>query len=392
MSFSQDAGYLPVPLTTIISAVREQINTQFGTDYDETSFLGTNWYKFIYAVAQRMQENEVKTSEIFTKLQEYIALTNDAIQRPSVSLPGLIEAFEDEDYVAAVKAPLEADAGLVNICVDIADTISGTAARGEFEITDFAKLVSGTDDSVGVGATTFTAQAGTATPGGATFQAATSNEDTAESLALQINSHATAGLLVRARAFGARVVLTAIDRGVAGNSITLAYTDNDANIGATKSGTALTGGTAVDATYAAIKLAVATLIKDFVAAGLVTVGTETETIVLSNGQSFDFSFHLPYRIPVLLRLSLTASENNLLVIPSDEDLRQLVFDRVGDRYRLGWNFEPQRYFNLADALWASECVLEYSLDDGTTWSDEVFDAEFKDIFTFGLDDIDVVIT
>lgn len=101
-------------------------------------------------------------------------------------------------------------------------------------ITSYANLISGTDDSVTVGATVFTAQTGSATPGGATFQAATSNSVTATSLALQINSHATAGTLVTAYAVGAVVTIISKTEGDAGNGvIAIAYTDNDTNVGAT---------------------------------------------------------------------------------------------------------------------------------------------------------------
>lgn len=115
-------------------------------------------------------------------------------------------------------------------------------AYGEIEITSYANLVSGTDDSVTVGATVFTAQAGAATPGDATFQAATSNAATATSLAAQINAHATAGALVEAVANGAVVEIRAKANTSAGNSIALAYTDNDTNVGATVSGATLEGG------------------------------------------------------------------------------------------------------------------------------------------------------
>lgn len=113
-------------------------------------------------------------------------------------------------------------------------------ARGSIEITSYANLVSGTDDSITVGATVFTAQAGAATPGDATFQAATSNAATATSLAAQINAHATAGALVKAVANGATVEITAISNTTSGDTIALAYTDNDTNVGATVSGATLT--------------------------------------------------------------------------------------------------------------------------------------------------------
>ncbi len=116
-------------------------------------------------------------------------------------------------------------------------------ARGVITISSYANLVSGTDDSITVGATVFTAQAGAATLGQTTFQAATSNAATATSLAAQINAHATAGALVVASidpADSAKVIVTARANDTTGDAIALAYTDNDANVGASVSAATLT--------------------------------------------------------------------------------------------------------------------------------------------------------
>lgn len=270
MSFSSENGYVPVSIAEIMNFVRNEINTLFGTSYTEETFVGTNWYKYSYSIVQRMQENEIQTSEIFSKLQEYISLTNDRIQRPSVSYPGLLDSFKDNGYTASVKQLTSPAAGKMFICVD-------------------------TDDA------------------------------------------------------------------------------------------------APD--YATTKLAICNLIKDFVAAGTVTQGTEVESIVLSNGQAFDFKFALPNRIPVILKLTITVSENNQLLVPDDETVRALLFSRLNSMYRLGLNFEPQRYFTLADAPYAATVLLEWSddFDPGpATYNSTVFDANFDDLYTFDLEDLAVI--
>ncbi len=113
-------------------------------------------------------------------------------------------------------------------------------ATGVITITSYANLVSGTDDALTLAGVAFTAQAGAATPGDATFQAATGNNETAASLATQINAHATVGLKVFAKASSAVVTVYSIAEGVGstgtGNDIGLTYTDNDTNIGLTLSG------------------------------------------------------------------------------------------------------------------------------------------------------------
>jgi hypothetical protein len=71
MGYANESGYTPQTIDQIMEAFRTAINTQFGTTYTTESFVGTNFYKYFYALAQRVQENEVKTSEIFAKLQDY---------------------------------------------------------------------------------------------------------------------------------------------------------------------------------------------------------------------------------------------------------------------------------------------------------------------------------
>jgi hypothetical protein len=119
-------------------------------------------------------------------------------------------------------------------------------STGVITVTNVANLVSGTDDSVTVGATVFTAQAGAATPGDATFQASGTTTDTALSLATQINAHATASTLVHAVAAAAVVTLySKIEGAATGHDVAVAYTDNDTNVGITLSGLSggkLTGG------------------------------------------------------------------------------------------------------------------------------------------------------
>lgn len=115
---------------------------------------------------------------------------------------------------------------------------------GTVTITSVANLLTGTPDSVTVGATEFTAQSGAATPGTATFRSATSVGATAQSLADQINAHAVSGPLVTATVVGAVVTLTAKSPG-SGGDIALAYTDKgSATIGATVSAANLAGGDA----------------------------------------------------------------------------------------------------------------------------------------------------
>ncbi len=109
---------------------------------------------------------------------------------------------------------------------------------GLVTITSYANLVSAGADEVTVGSVVFVAQSGAATPGDATFRAATSNDATATSLATQINAHEDLDGVVTATAVGAVVHIRAVDSGTV--TIPLAYSDEGtATVGATVSGAAL---------------------------------------------------------------------------------------------------------------------------------------------------------
>ncbi len=394
MGYAQDSGYTPTDINTIMTSIMQNINTQFQLSpaYTMETFVGTNAYKYFYALAQELQENEVKTSEIFQKLQAYFDLINARISRPVVTSPGIVEKLETAGYVASVKPMIDADAGKVHICIDAND---GVHAEGLITITSYANLVSGTDDVVTVAGQSFTAQAGAATPGDATFQAATSNKATAASLATQINAHASINTLVKARAAGPLVEIIALHGGTAGNAYTLGYTDNDTNVGATKSGTTLSGGE-TNADYATIKAALCLLISQITVGGSVTQGTETESIVLSNGQAFDYKYYIPNLLKVHLRLTVTLSENNQVVVGSPDEIKQLLLDNINARYRLGRNFEPQRYYSIVDAPWAASVLLEYSFnydsdyEADATWSSSIYDADYRDLFDVKLENIILV--
>jgi len=102
MGFASESGYTPATIVDIITEIMEGINDQFDQSYTYESFVGTNWYKYAYAIAQRIQANEVKTSEVFTKLQQYFEITNEMISRPVVTNPGLVEALSNYESVLTV--------------------------------------------------------------------------------------------------------------------------------------------------------------------------------------------------------------------------------------------------------------------------------------------------
>lgn len=145
-----------------------------------------------------------------------------------------------------------------------------------------------------------------------------------------------------------------------------------------------------DPDYADTKLEICTLIKDYVVAGVVTQGTEVESITLTNGQVFDFKYNLPDTNEVLLRLTVTTSRNNQTVISSPEDQKLKLLENIAARYSLGKDFEPERYYTTVDAPWAGDILLEYSLDDGGTWDDDTYEANYDELFVILLENIELI--
>lgn len=192
------------------------------------------------------------TISLCTTMAQVAALT-DNTEAQQLFSAGLSRVYvlpmDDLDLVTALDGHT-ADFFTLLVSSDFsAAQITSTQASGLVTISTYANLVSGTADVITVGGIVFTAQAGAATPGDATFQAATSNEATAASLAAQINSHVGASALVTATVVGAVVTLKAA-AGFNGNDITLTYTDNNAEVGLSLSGLSsgkLSGGAGIDA-------------------------------------------------------------------------------------------------------------------------------------------------
>ncbi len=153
MGYASDSGYTPVTIETMMLSIMENINTQFGTSYTSDTFIGTGYYKYFYALIQRLQENEIKTSEIFTYLQQYFKITNEKISRPVVTNPGIVEVLNENGYIASVKKPIDADAGKIFICVD--KTVdSGNWEDSDGYLTDKAAVAEIIKDSTCAGCVT----------------------------------------------------------------------------------------------------------------------------------------------------------------------------------------------------------------------------------------------
>lgn len=186
----------------------------------------------------------IRVPVLCTSMSAVLALT-DNVEAQQFFNAGMSKVYilpaDDLDLVDALDEGASDFFTLV-ISSDFDDAnIAVSAADGTITVTSYANLLTTTPDTVTVNGTVFTAQAGAATLGTGTFQAATDNATTAASLAAQINAHPVAKLAVTATVLGAVITLTANELGLPGNDITLTYADlGSATIGITLGG--LTGG------------------------------------------------------------------------------------------------------------------------------------------------------
>lgn len=122
--------------------------------------------------------------------------------------------------------------------------LSSAYATGVATITSYANLVATSNDTLKVGATTFTFKTtASLTTDVLCAASASTNDVVAAALAAAINANATSGALFKATAVGAVVTIVAYNIATDGESIDLVYTDNHAtSIGLTVDAITFTGG------------------------------------------------------------------------------------------------------------------------------------------------------
>ena len=82
MAFDLLNGYQPRTFAEILQAFTDEVNAQFGTTYDTTTIVGTEFYKYGYAGIQEVMRAEAQTAEITAKMTDYIRTANENINLP----------------------------------------------------------------------------------------------------------------------------------------------------------------------------------------------------------------------------------------------------------------------------------------------------------------------
>lgn len=91
-------------------------------------------------------------------------------------------------------------------------------------------------------------------------------------------------------------------------------------------------------------------------------------VVLSNGQSRTVSFRRPTVQDTMIRVTIKPSRNTNIVIDNEGQVIEKLQANLALFYKLGLDFEPEKYFEInRDAPYASDVLLEYSINAGSNW-------------------------
>jgi len=94
MAWDLTNGYQPRTFDEIKAAMLAEINTQFGTTYDEDTIIGTEFYRFFYGGIQLVMQAEGYTAEIAAKMTDYIRTANENINLPKSTIDGFTQGLK----------------------------------------------------------------------------------------------------------------------------------------------------------------------------------------------------------------------------------------------------------------------------------------------------------
>jgi len=253
MAFDLTNGYQPRTFAELLDTLVENVNAEFGTSYDSTTIIGTDYYKMGYSMIQLIMQAESYTAEITARMTDYIRTANEKINLPKSTIDGFtagLLAPESEGGLglnSTIKNITDsAEAGYLFLCVDVDD-----------EADDY--------------------------------------EDTKQEIINRMGAWLTSGLYYS--------------------------------------------------------------------------GTETGTRTALNGQVFNYAYALPTPVDILVRITVTKSANAKTPILNGNQIRDIFDANFAEFYKIGLNFEPEKYLEIArDLPFASDILLEY--DEGAGWTDQ----------------------
>lgn len=123
--------------------------------------------------------------------------------------------------------------------------------------------------------------------------------------------------------------------------------------------------------YATLKTKIIEKMALWLTAGLYYEGTEVGTKTAVNGQVIEYKFSVPTLINILVKITVNSSSNATTPILNENQVRDKFNANFASLYRLGLDFEPEKYLEIArDLPFAADILIEYSENGGSTWSSQ----------------------
>lgn len=142
--------------------------------------------------------------------------------------------------------------------------------------------------------------------------------------------------------------------------------------------------------YAEKKQMILEKLKEYCTAGLYFTGAERGEVVASNGQPFTFGYDLPEIVDMQVRIKVTISDNTTAYIMNNQAIEKKFLDNFNSMYKLGLDFEGDRYLCArSDLPFASKIVIEWSIDNGGTWSADIWQSAYNQ--KLNLSNVEVII-
>lgn len=99
-----------------------------------------------------------------------------------------------------------------------------------------------------------------------------------------------------------------------------------------------------------------------------------------NGQAFPFAFFTPVATPLYVRITITRSRDNLAYQLNTAQIEQIFRDNFAKQYKIGRDFEGERYLSICDVESAADVKVEWSTDN-STWTEGVREMSFDSKIT-----------
>lgn len=134
------------------------------------------------------------------------------------------------------------------------------------------------------------------------------------------------------------------------------------------------------------------IVNEMLPAGQHMEGDISVPVVISNGQTVTATWKAPVQNDVDFKIELTIDRNS----PYPQDPVDVIVERFlanfASQNALGQDIVPDSYYQIErDAPWASKIVTTYDLNSSSTYTGDIYQANYDDKFNATLDPVNVTI-